>query len=118
MGKLIFACALAVASVACGRGCGYSDGERVGTVTKLSRKGVVCKTWEGEMVMGGLRSGAEGAVANVFYFSVDRPELVQPLQIALNSGRRVKITYYEGVFSGVCYGNSWHFVEAVEPLKE
>src|SRR5438067_10557363 len=29
----------------------YSDGERAGYVQKLSRKGWLCKTWEGEMAM-------------------------------------------------------------------
>jgi len=29
----------------------YSDGERVGYIQKISRKGWVCKTWEGELAM-------------------------------------------------------------------
>jgi len=29
----------------------YSDGERAGFLQKFSRKGWICKTWEGEMAM-------------------------------------------------------------------
>ena len=35
----------------------YSDGERAGVLQKFSRKGWVCKTWEGELAMGALHEG-------------------------------------------------------------
>jgi len=49
-------------------GCSVSNGDRMGTLTKFSYKGIVWKTWEGEMVMGGVVNGA----ANVWDFSVRR----------------------------------------------
>ncbi len=44
----------------------YSDGERAGYVQKLSRKGWLCKTWEGEMAMVTM----PGTVAEKFAFTV------------------------------------------------
>ena len=44
----------------------YSTGERAGYVQKLSRKGWLCKTWEGEMALVSM----PGTVAEKFYFSV------------------------------------------------
>jgi hypothetical protein len=73
-------------------GCGeYSDGERVGTIQKFSRKGLIAKTWEGEMLLGGLKrktvSGTDSnggstsstsMVANVFEFTVEDPARLLP----------------------------------------
>jgi prepilin-type N-terminal cleavage/methylation domain-containing protein len=75
----------------------YSTGSRVGVVTKLSEKGLVWKSWEGELNMGGVKSvtnsnGDSVTVANTFTFSV-APEAVEKTQAALNSGRRVQLHY-------------------------
>ena len=47
----------------------YSDGERAGYVQKFSRKGWVCKTWEGELAMVNL----PGTLPQIFNFSVRDP---------------------------------------------
>ncbi|HXV80625.1 MAG TPA: hypothetical protein VEG60_12165 [Candidatus Binatia bacterium] len=44
----------------------YSSGERAGWVQKLSKKGWLCKTWEGEMAMVSM----PGAAPEKFYFTV------------------------------------------------
>ena len=44
----------------------YSSGERAGWVQKLSKKGWVCKTWEGELAMVSL----PGAAPEKFYFTI------------------------------------------------
>ena len=44
----------------------FSEGERAGYVQKLSRRGWVCKTWEGELAMVTM----PGAIPEKFYFSV------------------------------------------------
>ncbi|MGZ9076524.1 MAG: hypothetical protein ACXW13_12200, partial [Burkholderiaceae bacterium] len=44
----------------------YSTGERAGWVQKLSRKGWLCKTWEGEMAMVSM----PGAIPEKFLFTV------------------------------------------------
>jgi hypothetical protein len=80
----------------------YSDGQRVGTIIKFSKKGVFCKTWEGEMLLGGLKrqSSTDSAgntntsmVANVWRFTVEDERLVEPVQAALESGRPVTMGY-------------------------
>ena len=106
--------AVALLAVACGHGIDYSDGDRVGTVTKFSFKGLICKTWEGEMVLGGLRSDGDNMVANIWAFTVDEPRFVKPIQEAMLSGKRVKITYHQGALSGPCTASSdGYFVRGV-----
>lgn len=88
-------------------GCGeYSDGERVGTIQKFSRKGLVSKTWEGEMLLGGLRrkststtdSGgnshtSSSMVANVWEFTVEDPALVAKVKKLIDEGAVIRAHY-------------------------
>ncbi len=90
---------LMLLSMACGRG--YSDGDRVGTISKFSRKGLLVKSWEGEMVLGGLRRNSEGqAVANVWQFTVHDERLVAAFQKATDAGQTVRVKYSEWLVHG------------------
>jgi len=86
----------------------YSDGERAGFLQKFSRKGWLCKTWEGEILL----SSMPGAIPERFEFSV-RDDLVAT-QLTAAVGKRVLITYaqHKGVPSA-CFGETEYFVEKV-----
>ena len=89
----------------------YSDGERVGYVQKLSRKGWLCKTWEGELQL----SNIPGSAPILFQFSVRSDSLARAIQAM--AGRQVAI-YYEqhvGVPSD-CFGETEYFVTAVRDV--
>jgi len=91
----------------------YSDGERVGYVQKLSHKGWLCKTWEGELVL----VTVPGTQAEKFYFTVRDPAVIPKINAL--SGGRVRLQYEEhkGVPSS-CFGETSHFVNAVDEIKE
>lgn len=81
-------------------GCSKSDGNRVGTITKFSHKGVWHKTYEGELVMGGARNalnsdGNSSVVANIWTFSVIDPKVVEKIQALQDSGHRAKLAYHQ-----------------------
>lgn len=66
---------------------GYSDGERTGDVYKFSKKGIIYKSWEGEMYLGGVSSDSNGSLqVDKFYFSIpdsqetDKKDLIAKLQ--------------------------------------
>lgn len=91
----------------------YSYGERIGYVQKLSNKGWVCKTWEGELVL----VTVPGTQAEKFYFTVRDTTVIQKVnQLA---GERVRVLYKEhkGVPSS-CFGETSHYVYDVEEIKE
>ena len=83
----------------------YSDGERAGYVQKFSRKGWVCKTWEGELAMVSL----PGAMSEVFRFTV-RDDAVAA-RINRSMGQRVTLHYeqHRGVPTS-CFGETEYFV--------
>lgn len=83
----------------------YAQGERAGYVQKLSEKGWICKTWEGEMAMVTM----PGTVAEKFYFTV--PDDAVAAKINETVGTRVVLHYEEHrwiPFS--CFGDTGYFV--------
>lgn len=83
----------------------YSTGERVGFVQKISKKGWVCKTNEGELAMVNM----SGQQAEKFFFTVRDDALVQKIQSF--AGHRVALQYEEhrGIPSS-CFGETQYFV--------
>lgn len=91
----------------------YSSGERAGWVQKLSRKGYLCKTWEGEMAMVSL----PGSVPEKFFFTVW--DDVAANRINELMGRRVSLHYEEHILLPTsCFGETRHFVTAVKLIEE
>ena len=89
----------------------YSRGERSGYVQKISLKGWVCKTWEGELAMANL----PGAMPEIFAFSV-RDETVAH-EIERLAGQRVALSYEQHVgLPTTCFGETGHFVTAVRQI--
>jgi hypothetical protein len=90
---------------------GYSDGERVGYVQKISRKGWVCKTWEGELAMVSM----PGTAPQIFYFSVPTDAVARKIMDA--AGQRVALMYeqHRGVPSK-CFGETEYFITGVRVL--
>src|SRR5205814_1526280 len=86
----------------------YSDGERAGYVQKLSRKGWLCKTWEGEMAMVTM----PGTVAEKFAFTVREPAVAAKLNA--NVGKRMALHYEQHKWIPTsCFGDSEYFVTDV-----
>ena len=83
----------------CVSGCGadYSEGDRIGSITKFSNKGLFIKSWEGQLNLGGFvtkhSDKGDSLVANTWNFTVTKPELVDKIQHAMVSGKPVKIHY-------------------------
>jgi|SRR6218665_2980607 len=88
----------------------YSEGVRAGELIKVSSKGVVFKTWEGEMSQG--ISGAQ-----IFSFSVldSDPKVIEDLKNM--QGQYVKVTYVERYRTFPWWGESRYFVTSVEEEK-
>ena len=95
----------------------YSAGERAGYVQKLSKKGWICKTWEGEMAMVTM----PGTVAEKFYFTVRDDSVATKINQTV--GRRVVLAYEEHKWIPIsCFGDTGYFItgvrdSAAEPMQ-
>ena len=96
----------------------YSEGTRAGQLIKFSAKGVMFKTYEGELNMGGLRTGEakDGLEGNLWRFSVRDKDVVKDLQNA--EGKRVKLSYKERYKAMFWQGDTNYFIVNVEVIEE
>jgi hypothetical protein len=96
----------------------YSDGSRSGVVQKISKKGLIWSTWEGELNLGynQSRSNGEGQstiVPAIFHFSVSSDEVAKQVQVAERSGARVTLEYQQYLVRGYKYGETGYDVTGV-----
>jgi hypothetical protein len=91
----------------------YSSGERAGWVQKLSNKGWVCKTWEGELSLVSL----PGSTPEKFLFTLHDDTVAADITRVM--GKRVTLHYEEKVgLPGSCFGDTRHFVTKVTVSDE
>lgn len=102
----------AVLSVALLSACNISEGERHGQISKLSKRGVLCKTWEGELATFA-RGKTSTAMMNTFEFSVEDPAVVKDIQKAMRSGKDVSLLYEQEFFLWPCEHDSVYVVTEV-----
>ncbi len=86
----------------------YATGERAGYIQKISKKGWLCKTWEGELAMANL----PGTMPQIFSFTVRTDSIAKVLE--QNAGKQVSVTYeqHKGIPT-TCFGETEYFVTGV-----
>ena len=89
----------------------YSTGQRSGYVQKISRKGWLCKTWEGELAM----TTVPGTAPVIFPFSVRDDATARRIEQV--AGQRVALDYqqHKGIPTS-CFGETEYFVTGVRPV--
>jgi hypothetical protein len=88
----------------------YSKGESVGYVQKLSYKGWICKTWEGEQIRA---LSVMPAIPEKFAFTVRDAAVAD--QINAHIGQKVVIEYEQHKGLPSCFGETEHFITKVTP---
>jgi len=97
-------------------GMSYSDGTRSGILTKVSRKGFIFKTYEGELNIGGVNQG-EGTIMplTIFKFSTTKKQIYDSLEIY--QGRKVVLKYRQVIKNFFWQGDTDYFVDHVSLVK-
>jgi hypothetical protein len=110
---LVFVAVLIAAYFAVVLNWNYSTGERAGWLQKLSYKGFVCKTWEGELALVSL----PGSSVEKFLFTVRDDAVASKLQASM--GKRVSLHYEEKVgLPTSCFGETRYFITGVSETSE
>ena len=86
----------------------YSNGYRSGMLQKISKKGWVCKTYEGEL----WQSVVAQVAPNVWNFSVRDERIARQLDSLVGQSVRVHYTEHRGVPT-TCFGETPYFVDSV-----
>ena len=97
----------------------YSDGSRSGVVQKFSKKGVVWKTWEGQLNLGYNTTNENGQlVPEVWLFSCSDDAVAKDIQQCERSGKRVTLNYKQYLVRGFRYGATSYDVVGSDSVKE
>ena len=92
----------------------YSSGERAGWIQKLSDKGWICKTWEGELALVSLPGTA---TVEKFVFTVREDAVANEIRKVM--GKRVTLHYEEKVgLPTTCFGDTRYFVTSVTAAND
>lgn len=90
----------------------YSKGDRIGYMQKFSEKGLLCKTWEGELQM----LPVPGTMPEKFIFSVRDKEVISKINASL--GKRVSLSYEQHIgIPTKCFGESEYFAVNIRVLE-
>jgi hypothetical protein len=90
----------------------YSDGERAGLLQKFSKRGWVCKTYEGELAL----YVVGGVAPQIWHFSVRDDALADRLHKAVGQQMRVHYTEHRGLPTS-CFGETDYFADHFEPIQ-
>ena len=90
----------------------YSDGQRAGILQKFSRRGWLCKTYEGELAM----SIVPGVTPTIWEFSVRDPAVVYRLKSAIGGRVALHYTEHRGIPT-TCFGQTNYFVDSVAVVR-
>jgi hypothetical protein len=99
-------------------GMSYSTGTRTGIVIKLSQKGYVFKTYEGELNLGGISEG-DGTImpTRIWKFSVDRNNVAIYDAMTQSEGKHVRLYYKEVLKNFFWQSDTPYLIEKVEVVK-
>lgn len=90
----------------------FSSGERIGYIQKISQKGWVVKTWEGELQL----VSVPGAAPEKFLFSVREDAIAEKLNAV--AGKKVALSYeqHKGIPTTL-FGETEYFVTGVRGVE-
>lgn len=96
----------------------YSEGDRAGVVSKLSKKGYIFKTQEGELNVGA-QGQVGNMVSNLWQFTVESGDekLSKDIEDAMTSGKRVKLHYEQRYMKFSWMGDTEYFVTKVDAAQ-
>jgi hypothetical protein len=95
----------------------YSEGHRAGIIMKVSKKGTIFKTWEGQMnleTFGAMKT--DNIISETFSFSIEgnNQELIDELNDAALSGDRINLNYKERYIQVPWRGDTKYFAIGVD----
>ncbi len=89
------------------KGMHYSDGQRTGVNYKISQKGWIWTTYEGELSLQLMTRNSDGMMINqIFQYSVSDPEVAKKIETLSASGAPITLKYKEYKFRGFKYGST------------
>lgn len=90
----------------------YSEGQRAGVLQKFSKKGWICKTYEGELAL----YVVGGVAPQIWHFSTRDEQVAQNLQKAVGKQVRLQYSEHRGVPTS-CFAETPYFAQSFEVVE-
>jgi hypothetical protein len=90
----------------------YSEGERAGVLQKFSKKGWICKTYEGELAL----YVVSGVAPQIWYFSTRDEALAKQLSAAVGESIRLHYSEHRGLPTS-CFAETPYFAESFSKVQ-
>ena len=121
MKKTLITLALAILTFGSFTGCGMQspgEGSKIGQIVKLSKHGVFVKTWEAQLIRGGMNGGSGSFGTTPFNFTVENEKDVDKIREFMENQTEVVITYRtEGIYALTRSDSGGDFLITVKPAK-
>ncbi|MEX2017323.1 MAG: hypothetical protein WD876_02520 [Candidatus Pacearchaeota archaeon] len=106
-----------------GNNIDYSQGQRVGVINKVSEKGLIWTTKEGQLSLEGRTSTGEPTGAGTWDFSIEKgsknaEDIYSQIKKYMEDGKRVKISYNEPFATWPWRSETNYLIQSVEPLNK
>lgn len=103
-------------------GCGVNfsngSGTKVGQIVKVSKQGFMAKTWEAQLIRGGLSGGSGAFGTTPFDFTIETEEQAKQIQEYMDKQTEVIVKYrIEGIYSAWRSESQGHFLESIRPAN-
>jgi len=100
-------------------GCGVNnpaDGSKIGQIVKVTKSGVFSKTWEAEIIRGGMTGGSGAFSVQPFDFTIESEEQAKQVQDFMDHQTEVIITYHSaGIYGAWRSDTGGHFLKTIAP---
>jgi prepilin-type N-terminal cleavage/methylation domain-containing protein len=93
-----------------------SDGSRVGVISKLSKRGSICQTWEAELMVGAVTNGQGGTYTPEKWRFTPGDDIVSATKDAMVSGARVEVEYKQKPpLLTICKSETGYIATGIKP---
>lgn len=94
-------------------------GEKIGQVVKLSKVGIRCQTWEGQLIRGGMNGGSGSFGTVPFDFTIERESDAALVQHFMETQTEIRLRYRTDFLRSACASESDnHFFESAVPVSD
>lgn len=116
--KLLAVVILSAALTGCGLNPSPGDGEKIGQIVKVQKRGLFWKTWEAELIRGGMNGGCGSFGTTPFEFTIENDETAKAAITNMETQTEVVIKYrMEGIYSITRSESSGHFLNSMTPAR-
>lgn len=103
---------------ACRLNTNPGTGEKIGQVIRLNHSGFLCKTWEAQLLRGGMTDGSGSIGGAPFDFTIEDEKVAAQVQEYMANQTEVVIKYrMETIFAFCRSSSEGHFLESIAPSK-